>query len=98
MVLNKKRDECLAIRLDKRWQPLSEALSRLRGNMGVFQLANDSGEVIYVGFAGGRSQYGLGGEVRSLAVQIPEASQVRWEVTTARTSAKTFAMSIPAFY
>ena len=55
----------MAIRLDKPWQTLGEAFSRLRGNMGVFQLANDSGEVIYVGFAGGRSQYGLGGEVRS---------------------------------
>lgn len=73
----------MAIRLDKPWQPLAEALGRLRGNMGVFQLANDAGEVVYIGFAGGQSRYGLGGEVRELAAQIPAARQVRWEVTTA---------------
>ncbi len=73
----------MAIRLDKPWQPLDEAYRRLRGNMGVFQLADASGDVIYIGFAGGRAQYGLGGEVRDLAAQIPEAIQVRWEVTTA---------------
>ena len=83
MVPNKKGEECLAIRMDKPWQPLGEAFSRLRGNMGVFQLAGEAGEVIYIGFAGGRSQFGLGGEVRNLAVQIPAATQVRWEVTTA---------------
>ena len=73
----------MSIRLDKPWQPLAEAYLRLRGNMGVFQLADDSGAVIYIGFAGGRAQYGLGGEVRDLAAQIPQASQARWEVTTA---------------
>ena len=73
----------MAIRLDKPWQTLEEAYTRLRGNMGVFQLADEAGEVLYIGFAGGGSQYGLGGEVRSLAAQISAAAQVRWEVTTA---------------
>ena len=73
----------MAIRMDKPWLPLAEAYLRLRGNMGVFQLADDSGTVIYIGFAGGRAQFGLGGEVRDLVAQIPGASHVRWEVTTA---------------
>ena len=73
----------MAIRLDKPWLPLDEAYLRLRGNMGVFQLADESGTVFYIGFAGGRARYGLGGEVRDLAAQVPMASCVRWEVTTA---------------
>ncbi len=73
----------MAVRMDKPWLPLIEAYARLRGNMGVFQLADASGEVIYIGFAGGRAQYGLGGEVRDLAAQLPQATRVRWEVTTA---------------
>jgi hypothetical protein len=72
----------MAIRLDKPWQPLAEAYLRLRGNMGVFQLADESDQIIYIGFAGGRSLHGLGGEVRNLAERIPKATQVRWEVTT----------------
>jgi CTP:molybdopterin cytidylyltransferase MocA len=73
----------MSIRLDKPWRSLDEAFAKLRGNMGVFQLADEAGEVIYIGFAGGRSRYGLGGQVRELTAQIPQATQVRWEVTTA---------------
>ncbi len=73
----------MAIRLNKPWQTLDDAYARLRGNMGVFQLADEAGEVLYIGFAGGGSQYGLGGEVRDLVQKVPEATQVRWEVTTA---------------
>lgn len=73
----------MPIRLDKPWLSLAEARQRLRGNMGVFQLADDAGVVLYIGFAGGKAQYGLGGEVRDLTARIPAATQVRWEVTTA---------------
>lgn len=73
----------MAIRLDKPWQPLDVAFTRLRGNLGVFQLADASGAVIYIGFAGGRSQFGLKGEVREISELIPDASQIRWEVNTA---------------
>jgi hypothetical protein len=50
--------------------------------MGVFQLADDAGSVIYVGFAGGRSRFGLRGEIRSAADRL-DACQYRYEVTTA---------------
>jgi hypothetical protein len=73
----------LAIRLDKPWQSLPAALTGLRGNLGVFQFADASGDVIYIGFAGGGSLYGLKGEVRSMAERIPDATEVRWEVNTA---------------
>lgn len=73
----------MAVRLDKAWLPLEEALTLLRGNLGVFQFADAAGDVIYIGFAGGRSLYGLKGEVRDMAARIPDATQVRWEVNTA---------------
>ena len=73
----------MAIRLDKSWVALGDALPMIRGNLGVFQLGNDAGEVLYIGFAGGKSIYGLKGEVSDLAEKIPEATQVRSEVNTA---------------
>ena len=73
----------MSIRLDKSWQPLADARARLRGNLGVFQLANAAGEVIYIGFAGGRSRYGLKGELGEIAARVAEATQARWEVTSA---------------
>ncbi len=73
----------MAIRLDKAWEPLDVAYTRLRGNLGVFQFADAAGDVIYIGFAGGRTLYGLKGEVHDMAGLIPTATQVRWEVNTA---------------
>ena len=49
----------------------------------MFQFANQAEEVIYIGFAGGKSIYGLKGEVTALAEQISEATLVRSEVNTA---------------
>ena len=73
----------MAIRLDKPWQSIDEALARLRGHLGVYQLADESGTVIYIGFAGGNSLYGLKGEVVDMTERISAATQVRWEVNTA---------------
>ena len=49
----------------------------------MFQFANEAGRVIYIGFAGGKSIYGLKGEVTDLAEQVSEATHVRSEVNTA---------------
>ena len=73
----------MSIRLDKPWQPLTAAVPLLRGNLGVFQLADSTRTVLYIGFAGGRSLFGLRGAVTELAAQIPDAELVRWEVNTA---------------
>ena len=35
----------MSIRLDKEWVRISEALQRLKGNMGVFQLADSSRKI-----------------------------------------------------
>ena len=73
----------MAIRLDKPWQPMAEAGSALKGHMGVFQLANEAGEILLINYAGGRSLFGLKGEVIDQAKELSEVTQFRVEVTTA---------------
>ena len=73
----------MAIRLNKPWQALPQALNLLRGQLGVYELADDNGDVIFIGFAGGKSQFGLRSEVAKSVAQLPQASQLRYEVTTA---------------
>lgn len=73
----------MAVRLTKPWMPAEEALTRLRGNLGVFELADADGRVLYIGYAGGHSLHGLRGEVSEALQQVAEARQVRFEVTTA---------------
>lgn len=68
--------------MSRPWQDLSE-VERLPGHMGVFQLADARGRVIYIGYAGGRSLFGLRGEVAGAVARLPEARTCRVEVTTA---------------
>ncbi len=72
----------MSVRLTKPWLSNEQALAKVRGQMGVYQLADVDGEVIYMSYAGGRSLGGLRGEItRSLAEQA-HACQVRYEITT----------------
>ena len=50
--------------------------------MGVFELANDDEEVVYVGYAGGRSLFGLRGELGHM-LRHSKATLFRYEVNTA---------------
>jgi hypothetical protein len=72
----------MGIRLDKPWNQRGTA-SRLSGQLGVYQLGDDSGEVLLIGYAGGRSRFGLRGEVESALERAPTATQYRVEITTA---------------
>lgn len=79
----------MAIRMDKPWRPLTTIeAGKLTGELGVYQIANASSELIYIGFAGGRSLFGLRGELQAqcsaLAVQQP--LQFRCEVNMQYTS------------
>jgi hypothetical protein len=48
------------LRLEKPWRELNEGeIAALPGQLGVFQLANPAGEVVYIGYAGGRELFGL---------------------------------------
>jgi hypothetical protein len=74
--------DSLAIRLIKPWQRLTaEAVRGLPGQLGVFQLGNADGTVIYIGYAGGRSLFGLRSAVDAARVAIAGATQFRHEIT-----------------
>lgn len=46
--------------LQKPWQPYNEADARaLPGALGVFEVGDAEGNVLYIGMAGGRSRFGL---------------------------------------
>jgi len=70
------------VQLTKPWRPCVH-LEVLPGHMGVFELGNERGEVIYVGCAGGRSLFGLRGEIQAAAARFGDATCFRYEVTTA---------------
>src|SRR5579864_2133635 len=72
----------MAIRLAKPWQPLtSEAIEALPGQLGVFELADERGRVVYIGYAGGRSLFGLRSEVAQAHAHVPDARRFRCEIT-----------------
>ena len=69
------------VRLDKPWRPLDAAtVADLRGELGVYQLADDAGRLLRIGYAGGRSLFGLRGELGA-ALAANEAARFRVEVT-----------------
>jgi hypothetical protein len=54
----------MSIRMEKPWIELTpEAVKALPGQLGVYQLADAAGLVVYIGFAGGRSLFGLRSEL-----------------------------------
>lgn len=73
----------MAIRLNKPWIPLDEGIARLHGHLGVFQLADAEQQIIYIGYAGGNSLFGLRGEVTAMREKITGSAFVRVEITTA---------------
>ena len=66
------------LHLEKPWLPLTpERVAKLSGQMGVFQLGDESGAVLYIGFAGGKSLFGLRSELEK---RLGAAPQFRYEV------------------
>ena len=71
----------IRLRLDKPWQPLTaEAATRLPGQLGVYQIADGKGQVLYIGEAGARSAFGLRSELQREARQRGAGCQFRVEV------------------
>jgi hypothetical protein len=74
----------MAIRMTKPWVSIdAAALTALPGQLGVFELADAAGEVIFIGRADARSPFGLRGEIARCAAAIAEARTYRLEITTA---------------
>ena len=74
--------------MTKPWIELTaERVRALPGQLGVYQLADAGGAVVYVGFAGGRSLFGLRSELeKALAERPGRATQFRYEVNQQYTS------------
>lgn len=72
------------LRSGKPWSPCEPGvLERLPGHMGVYELADAEGTVLLIGYAGGRSRFGLRGEISAAVERTPGAACFRYEVTTA---------------
>src|SRR5258705_10591973 len=74
--------------MEKPWIELtSEAVQALPGQLGVYQLADAEGRIVYIGFAGGRSLFGLRSELeRALKERPGGAARFRTEVNQQYTS------------
>jgi len=72
----------MAIRMTKPWTALTvENVKKLPGQLGVFQLADTAGQVVFIGFGGGRSLFGVRSEIEKLLVAPPVgATQFRVEI------------------
>ena len=75
----------MAVRLDKPWKDLTaENLTGVAGHLGVYQLANEAGEIIYIGVADARTKFGLKGELLKVLDGPPAgASRFRIEINMA---------------
>jgi hypothetical protein len=72
----------MAVRLSKAWIPLDrEHVDEIAAHLGVYQLGDENGEIVYIGVAGGRSRFGLKGELSAkLADKAADATCFRIEI------------------
>ena len=71
----------MRLRLDKPWRALTpEEATRLPGQLGVYQIADDKGQVLFIGQAGARSPFGLRSELLREAQERRPGCQFRVEV------------------
>ncbi|HUN52200.1 MAG TPA: hypothetical protein VMU42_13840 [Candidatus Sulfotelmatobacter sp.] len=72
----------MAIRLEKAWLALDAAsVRKLPGQLGVYQIAEADGTIVYIGYAGGRSLFGLRSEMaRWLERREGKPTRFRYEV------------------
>jgi hypothetical protein len=70
----------MGVRLEKPWRELTGAnVASLAGELGVYQLGDAQGRVLRIGYAGGRTLFGLRSELEA-ALAAGEAAQFRTEV------------------
>jgi hypothetical protein len=71
----------IRLRLDKPWRPLTEAeAASLPGQLGIYQIADAAGMVLFIGEAGARTPFGLRSELLREARARREGHQFRVEV------------------
>lgn len=73
----------MALEIRKPWQTLdASSVQRVPGQLGVYEVGDAAGLVLYIGFAGARSAFGLRTEL-ARHVGAPGAASFRYEVNTA---------------
>ena len=71
----------MRLRLDKPWQPLAdEVVRRLPGQLGVYQVADAQGGILYIGQAGAQAPFGLRSELQRELAERGPGLQFRVEV------------------
>jgi hypothetical protein len=71
----------MGVRLEKPWRDLTaQNVAALAGELGVYQLADAEGRIVRIGYAGGRTLFGLRSELGA-ALAAGEAAKFRTEVT-----------------
>lgn len=71
----------IRLRLDKPWRPLTaDEIARLPGQLGVYQVADATGAILYIGQAGARAPFGLRSELQRELSERGPSSQFRVEV------------------
>ncbi len=78
----------MGVRLTKPWFELEggAALERLPGQLGVFEFADRSGAVVFIGCADARTRFGLRSAAIEARSNCPTAVACRFEVTSAYTT------------
>jgi hypothetical protein len=73
----------MGIRLNKPFLTLiADEVTKVSATLGVFELADDNDKVVYIGYAGGRSLFGLRGTLMDM-IEKTSASQFRVEINSA---------------
>ena len=71
----------MSIRLEKPWLPLDrDHIDRLLGQLGVYQIVDADDRIVYMGFAGGRSLFGLRSELQAELEKRGPGFRFRYEV------------------
>ena len=72
----------MQLRLDKPWRRLdAEEVAEVPAQLGVYQLGTEDGQVVYSGFAGGHTRFGLRGELERARRGPSPPPRFRYEVT-----------------
>ena len=70
----------MGVRLDKPWRALTAAnVAGLAAELGVYQLGDEQGRILRIGYAGGQTLFGLRSELEA-ALAASEAALFRTEV------------------
>jgi hypothetical protein len=74
----------VSVRMNKAWTACDAAsIEALPGQLGVFELANEPGETLYIGCADARTLFGLRSAVRQRVEEFDDVVSFRVEITTA---------------